>query len=82
MSGYHVNIAYNGNGDGDWVIVECEGETVYSGHNIGISHLFDILEACNGMEFMNYYETLTNEQIQNWPACLDEGIEPTRKYRL
>lgn len=78
MSGYNVKIATNSKESGDWMIVECEGDEIYSGHSISPFHLFDILRQCNGFEFLEYYE-LTDEQIQDWPNCLND-IEPTRAY--
>lgn len=81
MSGPHINIAHNGNGTGDWIIIECEGDKeVYEGHSIGVRHLVDILEVCNGFEFLNYYE-LTDEQLENWPESVRD-MEPTKKVRF
>ena len=39
-----INIVSNSNGSGDWVVVEKDGEELFSGHRIGPMDLSAILE--------------------------------------
>lgn len=72
MSGPILRIITNNKESGDWIIVVLDGEEIYSGHSIGTCHLADILNTCNGFEYL-YEHSLTDEQIEDWEQVIYGG---------
>lgn len=56
-----IKIFFNGNGDGDWIIVEKDGHKVFSQHRLGPREISQLLNLV-GVEH-EYNPELTNDQI-------------------
>lgn len=61
-----LKIITNTLGEGDWMVIALDGDTVYEGHSIAAIHLVDVFTAVMGTyEYVTFHE-LTDEQIQEW----------------
>ena len=60
-----INIVFNSNGSGDWVVVEKDGQELFSGHRVSPMDLGAILEQL-GLE--TDLIAVTDEEMEEWPV--------------
>lgn len=61
-----VNVITNSLGSGDWIVVELNGEAVFSGHSVSAYDLACILDEVQGFEFGRFEEVTDAEMEERY----------------